>query len=81
MKVFSNANSNIANVNRGFSQSLIKFLNSTAFICSKSTKKTLEQFVKSVNDIVSVFIVNFEQIPHIILVFLMLTLTEQMTAV
>ena len=49
-----------------------------AFTCSKSTMETPEQCVKSVQSSVrsGVFIVNFEQISHIVLVFPLPTLSR-----
>ena len=46
----------------------------SAFTCSKLTIKTLEQGVKYVRRS-GVFIVNLEHISHLILVFLLLTLS------
>ena len=49
--------------------------------CSKLTMETLEQGLKFVhnkdnNDVVRVFIANFEHISHLVLVFLLLTLSR-----
>ena len=46
-------------------------------ICSKLTIKTLERHQWGRPD---VFIVNFEHISHLVLVFLLLTLNRQMSA-
>ena len=48
-----------------------------AFTCSKLTIETLEQGVKYKS---GVFIVNFEHISHLVLVFLLLTLNMQLPA-
>ena len=45
-----------------------------AFTCSKLTIETLEQGVKYVRS--GVFIVNFEHISHLVLVFLLLTFSR-----
>ena len=54
-------------------------LSKSAFTCSKLTIQTLEQGVKHVkvnNKDAGVFIVNFEHIPHLVIVFLLLTLRK-----
>ena len=52
-------------------------LTQPAFTCSKLTIETLEQGVKRRS---GVFIVNFEHISHLVLVFLLLTLNMQLPA-
>ena len=63
----------------GFSQGLVRSFNlgtwtQPTFTCSNLTRETLEQGVKYV------FIVNFEHILHLVLVFLLLTLNKQLPA-
>ena len=50
------------------------YLTQPAIACSKLTIETLEQGVKYVQS--GVFIVNFEHISHLVLVFLLLTLSK-----
>ena len=50
-----------------------------AFTCSNSTIETIEKGVKYIQrqwDRLGVFIVNFEHISHLVLVFLLLTLSR-----
>ena len=47
-----------------------------AFTCSKLIIKTLEQGVKYVRRRSGVFIVNFKHISHLVLVFLLLTMSR-----
>ena len=56
-------------------------ISQAAFACSKLTIETLEQGVKYVQRLRSgIFIVNFEHISHLVLVFLLLTLNMQLSA-
>ena len=67
---------------------LIHFLNLPAFICSKSTMETPEQYILfkasnkdiRMNLVTGVFTVNFKQILHTILVFSPLTLNKYFLA-
>ena len=57
--------------------SRIKVMTQSAITCSKLTIETLERGMKYVQSCLSgVFIVNFKYISHLILVFLLLTLSR-----